>query len=482
MLDRSRLLAALLALVSAGLLAPSCNPPASPTPPAATARYRPIRAEGRWLRDGEGRVVFLRGINYSHLSKTPPFTSWMRAEHFDRIASLGFNCVRLLLIWEALEPTEGTYDESYLRRMEEVVGWCQARGLWVLLDMHQDLWARPFGGDGAPAWMTEDGLVTPNVLLEPWSLTYFTREVMFNFDRFWTEDRYQARFRAAWQTIVRRLGPNPAVIGYDILNEPAPGSYRPDRFEADRLQPFYRKTIASIRAIDPDRPIFVEPALQTSTGLPSFLPPFPEENLVYASHFYDPTIQLGLAYPGRSIAAVGHGRMSVEAGLLQMPLVIGEWGTFLDHPQAVDYCRDQLELQEELMIPGALLWNFDSDPGSSTTLEKDRFDPYDTSGNERPVVRHIDRPYPRRVAGEPIAFGFDIDRGTFFLEWETSSRVAAGATTLVHLPARHFPNGYRIDSTDAAGTWSETFRPSDRTVSIVHDPAASRHRITIRPR
>ena len=175
------------------LLAFACEDEVS-APPAPPV-FKPFRAEGAWLRDAEGRAVFLRGVNYSHRSKTKPFTSWMKASHFDRIKALGFNSVRLLLIWEAIEPKPGLYDLAYLKKMAEVVKWCEERGLWVVLDFHQDLWARPFGGDGAPAWATIDDLVEPNLIMDPWSLGYATEEVMANFDRFWTSEKLQASFR-----------------------------------------------------------------------------------------------------------------------------------------------------------------------------------------------------------------------------------------------------------------------------------------------
>ncbi|MBI4617744.1 MAG: glycoside hydrolase family 5 protein [Planctomycetes bacterium] len=473
-----------LCLLASTLLAPSCNPPqgTGPTPPAPPSRYRPLRAEGRWLRDAQGRAVFLRGYNYSHLSKTPPFTSWIAEEHFDRLVSMGANCVRLLVIWEALEPAEGTYDESYLRKMEEVVGWCEKRGIWVILDMHQDLWARPFGGDGAPKWATKDDLVDPNVLLEPWGLTYFTEEVRANFDRFWNVDAFQAKFRRAWATVVRRLGKSPTVIGYDLFNEPSPGTARPDRFEPDLLKPFYEKLIAEIRAIDPDRIVFVEPGIQASTGLPSFLPPMKEKNLAYAPHFYEPSVQFGMPYPGQWPSAVSYARMVAEASVLEMPLVLGEWGTWLDIPDSVPYIRDQLELQESLLVPGALLWNFDPDPDSSPTLEKDRFDPFNKDGSERPALALLDRPYPERVPGEPVAFGFDTTTRVFRLEWETPATGTPGAPSTIHLPARHYPNGFTVASSDRNGTWRWTFDPARRTLSVWADPTAARHAIRVTPK
>ena len=134
------------------------------------------------------------------------------------------------------------------------------------------------------------------------------------------------------------------------------------------------------------------------------------------------------------------------------------------------------------MIPGALLWNYDPDPDSSTTLEKDRFDPYNPDGSERTSVPHLDRPYPRLVAGTPTSFGFQIATRVFRLEWESSSQVASGKPSVVYLPARHYPNGFKVESSDPAGSWSWSWDATKRTLEVQHDPSSPRHRLTISPK
>ena len=56
--------------------------------------------------------------------------------------------------------------------------------MYVLLDMHQDLYVPKFNGDGAPEWATyDDGL--PVKQQNPWALTYLQPGVMRAFDNFW---------------------------------------------------------------------------------------------------------------------------------------------------------------------------------------------------------------------------------------------------------------------------------------------------------
>ena len=77
-------------------------------------------------------------------------------EHFARIAHWGFNCLRLLTTWEAVEHAgPGLYDEQYLDYFAEVCRRAGHHGLHVFIDFHQDVWSRMTGGDGAPGWTFE---------------------------------------------------------------------------------------------------------------------------------------------------------------------------------------------------------------------------------------------------------------------------------------------------------------------------------------
>ena len=64
----------------------------------------------------------------------------------------GMNSIRLVFTWEGVEPLQGQYDEDYLDKIETLLDGCAARRILVLLDAHQDLYARNFCGDGFPQW------------------------------------------------------------------------------------------------------------------------------------------------------------------------------------------------------------------------------------------------------------------------------------------------------------------------------------------
>ena len=173
-----RLLAALaLWLLATAGLAHAAEPPAGGF----------LRTEGPYIVDPQGRVVILRGFNTGNIAKDGVNVYGpLQQELPTRNPAWGFNCMRLVFVWEGLEPTPGAYDEAYLKRLEELVAICHAAGVWAVLDMHQDLFSRRYGGDGAPAWACQDkGL--PMTQAPYWGLNYLAAPVMACFDAFWAD-------------------------------------------------------------------------------------------------------------------------------------------------------------------------------------------------------------------------------------------------------------------------------------------------------
>ncbi len=136
-----------------------------------------IDIRGTRFVDAAGRHVILRGVNFGGDCKVPfmpdghsyrptDFADHRTVSfvgrpapldeidgHLARIAGWGFNCLRLLTTWEAVEHAgPGVYDEAYLDYFAEVCRRAASFGLFVFIDFHQDVWARMSGGDGAPGW------------------------------------------------------------------------------------------------------------------------------------------------------------------------------------------------------------------------------------------------------------------------------------------------------------------------------------------
>jgi endoglycosylceramidase len=113
-----------------------------------------LRPDGFY--DLHGRLAIFWGVNMAANAKFPPFIPFLESKWWDMLASWGFNVVRLTLFWEAIEPEPGVYDKSYLDKIERMVDQVSKRGIYALLNMHQDLYNRwlqgDVCGDGAPYW------------------------------------------------------------------------------------------------------------------------------------------------------------------------------------------------------------------------------------------------------------------------------------------------------------------------------------------
>jgi len=188
-----------------------------------------IKVRGRRFVDSLGRERVFHGLNFP-MGKTDPPT--LEEPFFIKCKELGFNILRLGPCWSKIEPEPGQYDEDYLKLMDGIFDLSEKYGIYVFLDMHQDLWS-DFGvnvGDGAPVWATLDdgyGYTKPKKI---WGEGYFWGKGIFRaFDHFWNNDPVhgkglQDHYADLWRMLARRYGDHPAFFSFDFLNEPHPGT------------------------------------------------------------------------------------------------------------------------------------------------------------------------------------------------------------------------------------------------------------------
>lgn len=193
------------------------------------ATLPPIRTvDGRFL-DAEGREVLLRGVNVISKNAKDRYRSWHEAEDFARLRDWGMNCIRLGILWDGVEPEPGVYDEDYLGYVASRIRLAAEHGLYVFLDMHQDLFSVKYS-DGAPAWATLDE-GKPHKTGAVWSDAYLVSPaVQTAFDNFWANAPapgglgVQEHYARMWAHVAARFKDEPNLIGYDLMNEPFSGS------------------------------------------------------------------------------------------------------------------------------------------------------------------------------------------------------------------------------------------------------------------
>jgi endoglycosylceramidase len=392
-----------------------------------------LHTEGGFLRDAAGRIVLLRGANVSGRSKTPPFLPFEDPRHFDLLARWGMNAIRLLVTWEAIEPERGGYDDAYLAKIAALARAAGDRGLHVIIDFHQDLFARSFGGDGAPSWaVTQNGRAARG---REWFWYYgFSSGVQRSFAAFWRDDDgVRTAFAAAIAHTMQRLADVDAIVGYDLFNEPmAPlRDLVRGRFERESLADFHRACVEIRDRHAPGRVLFIEPTPLVAFGAPTWLPELDARDIAYAPHLYDATA-LGLSrflprlstFP-RSLALV-----TSTARARAWPLVIGELGVLNGVVHADRMMEDQCSRLDRAFASW-LVWHYNPTDVDWNAEDASIVTP---DGDERPWTGALVRPFPRALAGAPRRWESRPDR-TWTLEYDAQG----SAPTLLTIPARWSP-------------------------------------------
>ena len=447
-------------------------------------------ADWRFIHDDQGRALILHGMNVTGDAKGDAGLpgAWFDREQALRLsADWGFNHARYLIFWARIEADgPGRYDEAYLDAVEERLDWLHEAGQLVVLDMHQDLWG-PFiseewgGSDGAPEWATiTDGL--PHWPFPRWFLNYLSPAVMRAFDNFFDYEGHpglQDAYRFMWVRVAERFKEHPAVLGYDIMNEPWPGKYLldPRTYDQTAYGDFLQRTIDAIRAVDPDGWIFYEPrAFGPNGGNPSWIPALDdpregENRIAYYPHLYPVLIDiLGYWDPVNDHALEKwEANRLAESRLQRAPLLTGEWSMLnwqeLDNKLA--WMNEALALFDRLNS-GWAYWCH----SLGQILDGDL--------RETPMADVLVRTYPQRVAGRPIEYGYDPETRVFDLAFE--ERAGVEGPTEIYLPAsRHYREGWVLEVSDPAGTWNSEWDAGREVLYLYTNPEIDLHVIRIRP-
>lgn len=453
-----------------------------------------LTIDGRYFRDALGRQVVLRGVNTGGRSKTAPFFPFPFAESghpgqegapaFDaaaeayvaRVEAWGMNTVRLPIIWEAVEPARGSYDTAYLTRVRALIEVFGRHGIRVVVDMHQDLFARAYCGDGAPDW----ALAAPvpprpeNEACEGWFMGYISDEtglVFPAFDRFWQNgDGTRDAFREMWTEVARQLWPAGNVVGFEIFNEPHPGSDNEEHWGRDVLTPFYTEVAAAIREVAPGAPIFFDTSGTDATDQTFFIERPDGGGMVWAPHYYDPRVFLGIPIT-ESFSAMRPVTFLEEQGeRWQVPVFLGEFGAKFANRNTPLYLRKTYDALDAFGLHSTA-WEYSTD---SFDWNLEGFSLVGPDGSERPTTEELVRAYPAAIAGEEVVFSFDKSSRTASLAW----RAAAGGISEVAVPSRLYPSGVAVTAQSEAvcGMYDER-----RGLLLLRTESASHQQVRLAP-
>ncbi|KAF1988178.1 glycoside hydrolase family 5 protein [Aulographum hederae CBS 113979] len=246
-----------------------------------------LRIDGHLFRDPQNREITLHGINVAGDAKLPstpdqpshvsenffdgdnvsfvgrPFAVSDAHTHFARLKRWGYNTIRYVYTWEAIEHSgPEKYDEEWISHTIEVLRMAKRYGFYVFMDPHQDVWSRFTGGSGAPMWTvyacgldpkafdTTEAALVQNTWPEPetypkmiWATNYYRLAVATIFTFFFggrdfapkcvidgknIQDFLQDHFFNANKILAQRIKEagdleDAVVVGWESVNEPNRG-------------------------------------------------------------------------------------------------------------------------------------------------------------------------------------------------------------------------------------------------------------------
>lgn len=265
-----------------------------------------LRTDGTRIVDDSGRTVILRGmglggwmlqegymlqlgaLGQQHVIRarieelvgpetTEAFYEAWRDNHttkadIDAMARWGFNSVRLPIHYDQLtlpadqEPVPGqdTWNEAGFARIDELLAWVKANGMYLVLDLH----AAP-GGQGNDLAISDRDPSKPVL---------------------WDDAENRRKTIALWRRLAERYGDEPAIGAYDLINEPnwnfdteglGNGC---DETRSEPVWTLQREITEAIREVDRRHMIVLEGNCWGNNY--RGLPPLWDDNLVLSFHKY----------------------------------------------------------------------------------------------------------------------------------------------------------------------------------------------------
>lgn len=446
-------------------------------------------------------------------------------------------------MWQAVETAPSQYNITYLQEINTLINQIGAAGLYVLIDAHQDVFARRICGEGVPDFYAENladkcgdfgpifedfGGCTPmsklnltyddngdplisDCLKHDFPLYYTTPEAASAFERLYKNTNgIQDKFLAYWNTVSVFFANNQYVVGYDPLNEPLAANYDsnpeyayPGVFDREVLQYLWQNVSKVIRGNDKQKIIFFEPV--QSDVIPALggiifnvgfnqTPGGPSYNYaqVFNEHTYCCQIDFSMcasnngdppATEAHHCAFFHSERLRIrseDAQRLNVGLMITEFGACSASQDCVNEINAVTNACDSHLV-GWAYWMFKGF-GDYTTAGSTIEGFYDSNGDlEELKVKALTRTYAQAYQGIPTKLSFNTETNKFVTVYTLSPSV--NAPTVIYLnQAMNYPNGYNISIVNSLNL-QPVVSTTGNFISILYkNPVISTITITITPK
>eukprot|EP00927_Polykrikos_kofoidii_P049371 TRINITY_DN43436_c0_g1_i1.p1 TRINITY_DN43436_c0_g1~~TRINITY_DN43436_c0_g1_i1.p1 ORF type:complete len:534 (-),score=70.98 TRINITY_DN43436_c0_g1_i1:135-1736(-) len=426
--------------------------------PASLSMPR-IRVRGDRFVTSDGSEFHFRGVNVVY--KDPPYFPSKTAfdsnlsfteDDVDLLQSWGVNLIRLGVMWPGVMPQENKPNALYLRAIDRLIELAASRGMYTIVEPHQDELNPRFCGEGAPDWWTNANTQVKDFPVPVQRTPFLSSppnrgmcDQHSSFSYIWTHDaaaayqklwKHPAAFAEYWRTIAAHFKGNPAVLGGEIWNEPFPGDVYGSpalrdnkRADLENMQPFYEAIERVIHSSsgDPEMLVAYEPTwpvgdqdLNSSSILTptSGFEALPGKDKIYAFHYY-------VAPCNPDFGAYLEARLADAKRLGAIPLItefnLAVWDSASE--KAMTGTFEELENR----LVSHIGWQYKSYSGSLPTGTctgcGNSF--FHRSGKlNLGMARAIARPFAQIVAGKAIKRTYDTKTGIFSLTYETTADIA----------------------------------------------------------
>lgn len=277
------------------------------------------------LKDKFNRSTIFHGVNV--VVKAAPYLptnnsfdplNSLNLDDIKIMKKLGFNFVRLGVIWESVEKSPKKYDFEHLKKVKDLVNLLGKHGIYTLIDIHQDLFSRLFCGEGVPTFYAEKlpyektcdkNLISkflgflgvcistsnlnwkyeennqPNLesCRKDFLKTHQAVEITSSYTAFWENyDGIQDNFIDYLAVLMEFFNGNDYVVGLNPWNEPMQSDMFSDLWNListhaneSILTPFYNKIYNRLKEVNPELIYMLEPF------------PFPDTIPLFGGMFFD---------------------------------------------------------------------------------------------------------------------------------------------------------------------------------------------------
>jgi endoglucanase len=309
-----------------------------------------VHRDGKLLKDSTNAAIKLKGVNlggwllwegwiwggklksqstiYSGIESTTSkkdadafrdyvYKNFINEGDIQKISQLGLNVVRVPFNHRIFDTA--SCNAIGWQVMDSLLKWCAKYHVYAVLDMHA-----AYGGQN------------PYFIADP------DKTIL------WKSEEAKRKTVVLWKKIAERYKNNPAVGGYDLLNEPTIS-------KPEDLVSMYNRIIEAIRSVDKNHMIILEG--NNFAKKFDFFKKLPDENMCFSFHIYT---WLG-GKPSDKIEPY-----TALANQLNVPMWCGEWG---ENTHEVIATTLATFAQPNSNVAGWCFWTWKKAPNGYTSLQ-----------------------------------------------------------------------------------------------------------------